>query len=116
MAAFINRVRWARGDMRPPRESREIARLLGGLVGIPVEPNTYLRYETRTPLPLELLLPFCRITGAHIEELLDYEKQSVERDKDPAARERRDFGKNPAKPRRGEGRLRPPPGRQAGTG
>lgn len=110
LAAYINRVRRARENMHPPRTARDVAEHLQRL-GFHVDPNTYPRYETRTPLPLEFLLPFCHITGARIEDILDYTRQSVERDRIASVGQ-------PAKTRRRKAKqvtVRPPPLRHTGT-
>jgi hypothetical protein len=109
MRAYINRIRRARLETRPVKEQADIIRLLKGLTGITVPPDTYARYERRNAMPLELLLPFCRITGAHIEDILNYDPASVAADKDLHLDEERMLrGRKRRTFKKADGSSRPP--------
>ena len=61
-AEFIARVKEARVK-RFPNAARDMAIALG------IEPDTYNKYERRTPLPHELVIKFALICGVSVEYL-----------------------------------------------
>jgi len=53
------------GARRMSGKSREqVVEELCALSGTKIKPATYKKWETRTPLPHHLIIPFCEITGA----------------------------------------------------
>lgn len=48
----------------------EVIEQLEDLTGIRIKLATYKKWETRTPLPHHLIIPFCQITGSEPYMLL----------------------------------------------
>jgi hypothetical protein len=66
--AFLARVRRLRLEMKHPNGKQWTAADMATALGI--EADTYRKYETRTPLPHELMPRFALITGVTVEHLL----------------------------------------------
>ena len=60
--ALLARTIKARDDAGLSRE--EIVELLSDASGTTIKPDTYKKWETRTPIPHHLIIAFCEITGA----------------------------------------------------
>lgn len=66
--ALLARTMKAREEAKLTRE--EMVERLSELSGTTIKPDTYKKWETRTPIPHHLIIPFCEITGSDPWELL----------------------------------------------
>lgn len=60
--ALLARTIFAREEAGLSRE--EMVAQLSELSGTTIKPDTYKKWETRTPIPHHLIIPFCEITGS----------------------------------------------------
>jgi hypothetical protein len=68
--AFIKRVKHARESVQPPMSREDLVSRLQKKVAGPCNLERYKRYETRSLLPHDWIIPFCEITGTDPWELL----------------------------------------------
>lgn len=76
------RTRSAREDAGLSRE--DLVEMLSARAGVKVNLEAYKKWETRNPIPHNMIIPFCEITGMDPYELLTGEPFRIGRSKGPA--------------------------------
>lgn len=62
----------------------ELIDLLSARAGVKVNLEAYKKWETRNPIPHNMIIPFCEITGTDPYELLTGEPFRIGRSREPA--------------------------------